>query len=293
MICNICPRQCNIDRSIKKGFCASGETLRVARAALHMWEEPCISGRNGSGAVFFSGCNMRCIYCQNMEISRGRTGKDISTERLADIFLELMDKGADNINLVTPTHFAGSIIKAIESARNRGLTLPVIYNSLGYESVENIKKLEGYIDVYLPDCKYYDDELAEELSFAPGYHETAVNAISQMIAQTGECTFDENGMIRKGVIVRHMVLPGHTKDSISVLNSLYEKFKDSVYISIMSQYTPLVRIEDHPELNRRLTKREYKKVTDHAVSIGIVNGFTQEGDVAKESFIPSFDLEGV
>ena len=228
-----------------------------------------------------------------MEISRGRNGKDISTERLADIFLELMDKGADNINLVTPTHFAGSIIKAIESARNRGLTLPVIYNSSGYESVENIKKLEGYIDVYLPDCKYYDDELAEELSFAPGYHETAVNAISQMIAQTGECTFDENGMIRKGVIVRHMVLPGHTKDSISVLNSLYEKFKDSVYISIMSQYTPLVRIEDHPELNRRLTKREYKKVTDHAVSIGIVNGFTQEGDVAKESFIPSFDLEGV
>ncbi|MBP5746728.1 MAG: radical SAM protein [Lachnospiraceae bacterium] len=293
MNCNICPRQCNIDRSIKQGFCASNDTLRVARASLHMWEEPCISGDNGSGTVFFSGCNLRCIFCQNMEISRGMSGRDISAERLVQIFFELKEKGANNINLVTPTHFSDQIKKAIIMAKDDGFDLPIVYNSSGYESVEVLKNLDGLIDVYLPDCKYYDEDLAMRFSSSPNYHKIAMKAIAEMLRQTKKCSFDDKGIIKSGVIVRHMVLPGHTNDSIRVIDSLYETFKDDIYISIMSQYTPVKMIREYPELNRRLTKREYKKVTDHALMIGITNGFIQDGEVALESFIPAFDCQGV
>ena len=258
-----------------------------------MWEEPCISGDKGSGTVFFCGCNLRCIFCQNMEISRGITGKDISVERLSQIFFELKDKGANNINLVTPTHFSDQIIKAINIAKDEGLNLPIVYNTSGYESVDNLKRFEGLIDVYLPDCKYYDDELAVRFSAAPHYHEIAIKAIAEMVRQTKSCTFDDTGIIKRGVIVRHMVLPGHTSDSIHVIDSLYEHFSDDIFISIMSQYTPIKEIKEYPELNRKLTKREYKKVTDHALMIGITNGFIQDGKVASESFIPAFDCQGV
>ena len=293
MNCNICPRQCNIDRSVKQGFCVSNDTLRVARAALHMWEEPCISGDSGSGTVFFSGCNLRCIFCQNNQISRGVIGKDISVERLSQIFFELKDKGASNINLVTPTHFLDQIKKAIILAKDEGLDLPIVYNSSGYENVDSLKKLEGLIDVYLPDCKYYDEELAIRFSASPNYHKIAMKAIAEMVRQTKKCSFDDKGIIKSGVIVRHMVLPGHTLDSIRVIDSLYDAFKDDIYISIMSQYTPVKEIKEYPELNRRLKKREYQKVTDHALMIGITNGFIQDGEAALESFIPAFDCQGV
>lgn len=293
MICNACPRQCNIDRSEHTGFCGVSDNIRVARAALHFWEEPCISGSEGSGAVFFSGCNLQCVFCQNREISRGKVGKDISAERLCEIFFELQEQGANNINLVTPSHYVNQITKAVEKARARGLSIPFVYNSSAYENVETLKRLEGYIDVYLPDCKYYDDELAVRYSKAPGYWNTALAAIEEMLRQRGKTVFDERGMITSGVIVRHLVLPGHTLDSKNVIRSLHERFKDDIYISVMNQFTPLGGLENYPELNRRVTPREYKKVLDYAIEIGIVNGFMQEGNVAKESFIPAFDLEGV
>lgn len=258
-----------------------------------MWEEPCISGDNGSGTVFFSGCNLRCIFCQNSQISRGMIGKDISVKRLSQIFFELKEKGANNINLVTPTHYSDQIKKAIIMAKDEGLDLPIVYNTSGYESVETLRTLDGLIDVYLPDCKYHDEELAIRFSASPKYHEIAMHAIAEMLRQTKKCTFDDKGIIKSGVIVRHMVLPGHTKDSIRVIDSLYETFKDDIYISIMSQYTPIKEIKEYPELNRKLTKREYQKVTDHALMIGITNGFIQDGEVALESFIPMFDCQGV
>lgn len=292
MICNECPRKCNIDRAKGVGFCSVTETIRVARAALHFWEEPCISGENGSGAVFFSGCNMCCVFCQNKEISEGKIGKDISEERLAQIFLELQEKQANNINLVTPSHYVNPIIRAIDIAKNQGLSIPIVYNSSSYESVETLKKLEGYIDVYLPDCKYYDDEPAIRYSHAKNYHEISLKAISEMLRQTGKAVFDEKGIIKKGVIVRLLVLPGNTVDAKNVLRSLYENFNDNIYVSVMNQYTPIKGVP-FPELKRRVTKREYSKVLDYALELGIVNGFMQEGDVAKESFIPAFDLEGV
>lgn len=293
MKCNSCPRQCNIDRDSAVGFCGVSGKIRVARAALHFWEEPCISGTEGSGAVFFSGCNLQCIFCQNREISRGKVGKDISCSRLAEIFVELQKQGANNINLVTPSHYVNQIIPAIIFSREMGLSVPVVYNSSAYESVETLKKLEGYIDVYLPDCKYWDEELAVKFSRAPAYRDISFAAIGEMLRQTGKAEFDENGLIKKGVIVRHLVLPGHVNDSKKVIGQLYDTFGDDIYISIMNQYTPLADLPDYPELNRKLTGREYKKILDYALDIGIENGFMQEGDVAKESFVPSFDLEGV
>ena len=293
MKCNLCPRQCNIDREKRTGFCGVSGKIRVARAALHFWEEPCISGEEGSGAVFFSGCNLQCVFCQNMDISRGKVGQDISGERLSDIFLELQDKGANNINLVTPSHYVKQIIPALISARENGLRIPVVYNSSAYESVETLKLLEGHVDIYLPDCKYFDDELSVRFSKAPGYRDISLAAISEMIRQTGTPQFDERGLLKRGVVVRHLVLPGHVSDSKKVIGMLHDIFKEDIYISIMRQYTPTVHLPEYPELNRKLTKREYKKVLDYAVDIGIVNGFMQEGDVAKESFIPDFNLEGV
>ena len=292
-LCNDCPRRCNVDRNIHKGYCRSGNTVKVARAALHMWEEPCISGKNGSGAIFFSGCNMQCVFCQNKDIASGEIGKEITIERLAQIMIELQDKNANNINLVTPSHYVNQIVEAIKLAKRDGLSIPIVYNTSAYETAENLKKLEGLVDVYLPDCKYYDDELAVSYSKAPEYHSISLKVIAEMLRQTGKVVFDEDNIIKKGVIVRHMVMPGHTKDSKSVIKAIFEEFGADVYVSIMSQYTPLKQVENYPELNRRITTREYDKVLSYALDIGLVNGFFQDMDVAEESFIPLFDLEGV
>lgn len=292
--CTLCPRKCGMDRLAgKTGYCGMDSTLRAARAALHMWEEPCISGEQGSGAVFFSGCGLRCCFCQNREIAIGEHGTVISPERLADIFLELQKKGAANLNLVTGSHYVPHIVYALEHARKSGFSLPVIYNSSGYERVETLRMLEGYVDVYLPDMKYMDARLSGFFSHAADYPETAAGAIKEMVRQTGYCVFDEKGYIQKGTIVRHLILPGHTANSIAVLKFLREKFGDSIYLSIMNQYTPVYEQVRWPELNRKVTAREYEKVLNAALDLGIENGFFQEGETAGESFIPSFDCEGV
>ena len=292
--CSLCPRQCHVNRiSGKKGYCGMGSSIRAARAALHMWEEPCISGEKGSGAVFFSGCGLRCCFCQNRDIAIGDRGKEVSVERLADIFLELEQKGAANLNLVTGAHYVPQIIHALELARKKGCKLPVVYNSSGYEKVETLKLLEGYVDVYLPDMKYMDAKLAADFSHAPDYPEVAENAIREMVRQTGACVFGEEGYIRKGTIVRHLILPGHTKNSIAVLQYLHETYGDNIMISMMNQFTPVWKQEKFPELNRKVTKREYEKVLNIALELGIENGYFQEGETAKESFIPAFDEEGI
>lgn len=292
--CTLCPRNCHADRlSGKVGYCGMSSAVFAARAALHMWEEPCISGKRGSGAVFFSGCSLRCCFCQNREIAIGDCGKEISTKRLADIFLELEQKGAANLNLVTGTHFIVQILLALEDARRRGFALPVVYNCGGYEKTETLKLLKGYVDVYLPDLKYLDEKLAKAFSHAPDYPEIAMTAIEEMVSQTGECRFDREGYIRKGTIVRHLILPGHTRNSIRVLEYLHKTYGNRIYISIMNQYTPVFRQEHYSELNRKVTSREYAKVLNAAVELGIENGFFQEGETAKESFIPAFDYEGV
>ena len=292
--CCLCPRKCYADRTAgKTGYCGMDQTVRVARAALHMWEEPCISGSRGSGAVFFTGCNLRCCFCQNRDIAIGDSGLEITINRLAEIFLELQEKGAANINLVTGTHYIPQIIAALKIAKEKGMNLPVVYNCGGYESVEALKMLEGYIDVYLPDYKYAQSELARKYSHASDYPQTALRAIGEMLRQTGSAQFDENGYIRRGTIVRHLILPGHTKNSKEALTVLHQTYGNQIYISIMNQYTPIFKQKEYMELNRRVTKREYEKVLDYAFEIGIENGFFQDGETARESFIPAFDYEGV
>lgn len=314
--CKLCPRKCSADRrvagsSVNTGVCGQSEKIKIARAALHYWEEPCISGKNGSGAVFFSGCSLKCVFCQNREISAGGLGREISIERLGEIFLELQEKGAENINLVTPTHFIPQIRDALDLVREC-LKLPVVYNSSGYENVESLKLLDGYIDIYLPDFKYADKGLAAELSKAGDYPECALSAIDEMVRQVsgkknpegcspdGICSFDNRGMMHKGVIIRHLVLPGHVHNSQDVLKLLHERYNSTLYYSIMNQYTPPsdkaildALYKDHPELTRKLTKREYEKTIDYALSLGITRAYIQEGGTASESFIPIFDLEGV
>ena len=259
-----------------------------------MWEEPCISGESGSGAVFFSGCNLRCVYCQNSKISSALVGQEVSVKRLAEIFINLQSQNANNINLVTPSHYTGQIIEAISIARAAGLTIPIVYNSSSYENADTIRQLKDYVNVYLPDCKYYSDERAVKYSSAPRYHEISLKAIDEMLNQTGEASFDENGMIKSGVIVRHLILPGGIKDSKRVIKSLWEHFGNRIYYSIMNQYTPMPGIEDkYPELAVKIKSREYDEVLDYALDLGIENGFMQEGGTAEESFIPEFDLTGV
>lgn len=260
---------------------------------MHMWEEPCISGDRGSGAIFFSGCGLRCCFCQNREIALGHSGKRITTERLSEILLKLQENNAANINLVTGAHYIPQIIESLDMAKKRGFSLPVVYNSSGYESVEALKLLDGYVDVYLPDYKYDDSNLAKQFSKAPDYPQKARLAIKEMFRQTGECQFDEAGYIKKGTIVRHLILPGHTKNSIAAIKYLHQTYQDQIYISIMNQFTPIYEQEIYKELNRKVTKREYEKVLNAVLEMGIENGFFQEGDTAKESFIPSFDYEGV
>lgn len=292
--CSLCPRECHVNREDKKrGYCGMDSRIYAARAALHMWEEPCISGEKGSGAVFFSGCGLRCIFCQNREIAIGKDGKEISVEKLGEIFLNLEKQGAANINLVTGAHYVPQIREALSIAKEKGLSVPVVYNSSGYEKVETLKLLEGYVDVYLPDFKYMEASLAEAFSNAPDYPERAKEAIEEMVRQTGKCVFNEEGYIEKGTIVRHLILPGHTVNSKKVVDYLHNTYGNKIFISIMNQYTPVYEQKVYKELNRKVTEREYKKVLDHALEIGVENGFWQKGDTAKESFIPAFDYEGI
>lgn len=335
--CMACPRECGADRTSGTGFCGAGALPKIARAALHFWEEPCISGVNGSGTVFFSGCSLRCVYCQNRKIALGDVGTTVSVERLSEIYLELQGQGAHNINLVTPAHETDAVIQSLERAKRQGLRVPVVYNTGSYEKVENLKRLEGLVDVWLPDLKYFSSELSARYSSAPDYFEVAKNAIAEMYRQAGKPVFvprksDEDGgqadqqtvekvyvrqdegvqvqsgaeveeqedaelqLIKKGVIVRHMVIPSHIADSKKIIEYLYRTYGDAIFISIMSQYTPVIDAETakaYPELARKLTEREYDSVVDYAIELGVENAFIQEGDVAEESFIPAFDGTGV
>lgn len=292
--CLLCPRKCGINRRTgQTGVCGVSSEIKVARAALHYWEEPCISGKRGSGAVFFSGCSLHCVFCQNREISDGKAGKVISKERLSDIFMELAGKGANNINLVTPGQYIPDIVWAVNDARSRGMKLPIIYNTSGYENMTELKLLEGIVDVYLPDFKYMDSTLSARYSRAKDYPSVAKQALSEMVRQQPDVVIDDaTGLIQKGVIVRQLLLPGHVNDAKAVLKYLYDTYRDHVYISMMSQFTPIA-LKDYPEINRTVTKREYERLVNYALEIGITNAFIQEGDVAKDSFIPAFDCEGV
>ena len=292
--CLLCPRKCGINRRTgQTGVCGVSSEIKVARAALHYWEEPCISGKRGSGAVFFSGCSLHCVFCQNREISDGKEGKVISKERLSDIFMELAGKGANNINLVTPGQYIPDIVWAVNDAKSRGMKLPIIYNTSGYENVTELKLLEGIVDVYLPDFKYMDSTLSARYSRAKDYPSVAKQALSEMVRQQPDVVIDNaTGLIQKGVIVRQLLLPGHVNDAKAVLKYLYDTYRDHVYISMMSQFTPIA-LKDYPEINRTVTKREYERLVNYALEIGITNAFIQEGDVAKDSFIPAFDCEGV
>jgi len=287
--CCLCPRECNVDRRRTKGVCGSEIKATVALAALHLWEEPCISGVNGSGAVFFSGCALHCVYCQNARISGGTKGETVSSERLSEIFFELSEKNADNINLVTGDHFIPEIARAITLAKDKGFNKPFIYNCSGYEKKEALRLLDGLIDVYLPDLKYMEGDIALRYSRAADYPIVAKEALSEMVRQCPSPEFDGNGLIKKGVIVRHLLLPGHVTNGKKVLSYLYDTYGDSIYISIMSQYTPIGGIEKNfPELNRRVTRSEYDRLIDYAIELGIENAYIQDRSVAKESFIPDF-----
>ncbi len=298
--CTLCPRQCHADRlSGTPGFCRQGMEITAARAALHFWEEPCISGSSGSGAVFFSGCSLQCVFCQNHSIALGRTGRTLSQERLSRIFLELQEKGAANINLVTAGHFVPQICLALEQAREWGLSIPVVYNSSGYEEVSSLRLLEGLVDIYLPDLKYRSSSLSARYSHAPDYFEKAAPAISEMFRQVKRPVFDpDSGLMKRGVIVRHLLLPGETGDSKKILRYLHDTYGNDIYVSIMNQYTPLEHLAELPDpdrsrLQRTVTPEEYERVLDFAEKIGIENGFRQEGGTAAESFIPAFDGEGL
>ena len=292
--CTLCPRECNVDRKNGiPGYCGvAGTGIIGARAALHMWEEPCISGEEGSGTVFFSGCPLRCVYCQNYDIAHAERGIEISVERLAEIFLELQEKKANNINLVTPTHYSIEAAQAVRIAREKGLTIPVVYNCSGYEKVETLKLLEGIVDIYLTDFKYMDKTIAKRYSHAENYPEVAKMALEEMVRQCGQPEFDERGMMTKGVIVRHLLLPGQMQNGKDVVKYLYETYGDRIFISLMIQYTPLPHVAAYPEINRKVTEEEYDELVDYAIDMGVENGFIQEGETAEESFIPDFDNEG-
>mgnify|MGYP000616907591 CR=1 FL=1 len=290
--CTLCPRQCKADRAAgQTGFCGAGHTLKAARAALHFWEEPCISGTRGSGTVFFSGCNLRCVFCQNHEISRSKLGKTVSVERLADIFLELQDKGVHNINLVTPTHYTDAIVAALQRAK---LRIPIAWNSSGYDSVESLKKLEGLVRIYMPDFKYMDSQLAKRYSAAPDYPETAKAAIREMFRQTGPFLLDDEDMLQSGVLIRHLILPGAEDNSRAVIDFVAENFPgDDILFSLMAQYTPMPNAERFPELQKTVSAETNDALVEYMSLRGIENGFWQEPCSATDDMIPDFDLTGV
>lgn len=291
-VCTLCPRRCGADRELSSGYCGADATVRVARAAPHFWEEPFLSGKNGSGTVFFTGCQLRCVYCQNREISRGKAGKPVSVRQLSDIFLSLQEQGVHNINLVTPDLYLPQIAEAIRLAKGEGLILPVVMNCSGYETVEMLRSVEGLIDVYLPDFKYSSPLPAKKYSAAADYPQVAKAALEEMVRQQPRIRKNRQGMLRAGVVVRHLLLPGHVSDSKRVLAYLHQTYGDRIFISIMSQFTPF-GLESVPELNRRVTEEEYGELVDFARRLGIRRAFIQEGSAASESFIPPFDGEGV
>ena len=289
--CTICPHKCGINRlEGNKGRCKCDDKLKIALASLHMFEEPCISGENGSGTVFFSNCNLNCIYCQNYEISNLGKGKEITVDHLAEIFLKQQKKGAHNINLVTPTMYVYQIIEAIKIAKLKGLNIPIIYNSNGYENVETIHLLNGYIDVYLPDLKYYTNELSKKYSKVDNYFETATNAIREMYNQVGMAQFDKDGLIKKGVIIRHLVLPNHLQNTKNILKWIKNNMPNDIYVSVMAQYFPTYKAKEDDLINRKLNKKEYKEVLDYLYSLYLENGYIQELGEHEEEYVPNFDL---
>lgn len=291
--CHLCPRNCGVNRNISEGFCGCSSTLKAARAALHHWEEPCISGIRGSGAVFFSGCTLKCCFCQNYLISQGNLGKEITPKHLGEIFLSLQEQGAHNIDLITATQFLPLILPALDLVKHK-LHIPVVYNCGGYEKKETLALLKDYIDIYLPDLKYYSSVLSKRYSKAENYFEVASLAILSMIEQTGGLEYDQHGILQKGVIIRHMVLPGCKDDSIQLLHWMKDTLPEGNYLlSLLSQYTPFYKSCEYPEINRRITTYEYNKVLDTAIALGLTDGFMQEKSSAKEEYTPPFDLEGI
>ena len=289
--CMLCPRNCRVDRNRGElGFCKASNKMKIAKAYPHMWEEPCISGDDGSGTIFFSNCNLGCLYCQNYYISEDGNGVEIDIDKFSDICLDLQNRGVNNINLVTPTHYIPLIIQGIKLAKGRGLNIPIIYNSSGYEKVDTIKLLDGVIDVYLPDFKYYSNEFAIKYSNCPNYFKYASESLKEMVRQKPKCIFDENGNIISGVIVRHLLIPNMENDTKKILNYLYHEYKDNIYISIMNQYTP-VRKCKYYELNIKVSDKVYDDIIDYAWNIGIKNAFIQEGETQSESFIPKWDFK--
>ena len=294
LACFLCPRRCGANRWVGElGQCGADANLHVARAALHFWEEPSISGKNGSGAVFFSGCNLSCVYCQNYEISHLGFGEKITPKRLSSIFLELQAQGAHNINLVTGTHFVPQIAYALSVAKRHGLAIPVVYNTSAYELPDTLKQLEGLVDIYLPDLKYKKASVSQKYSSAPDYFEIASAAIDCMVKQVGPPQFAQNGLLKKGVIVRHLMLPGQLFDSKHIVEYLYATYRDSIFISLMNQFTPNGRLLQYPELCRPLVPSQYEAMINFAVDLGVKNAYVQEGGTVSESFVPLFDLTGV
>ena len=291
--CTLCPKNCKVNRNEKIGFCGAGIKIRVALVSLHKWEEPCISGKNGAGTIFFSHCNLKCVYCQNFKISSENFGKEISVERLAEIFIEQQQRGANNIELVTPTHYAPQICATVDIAKTRGLNIPVVYNTNSYENLSTLELLKNRVDIFLPDLKYFDDTAAKTFSNAPNYFAVATAAIKKMFELVGECKFDSEGNLQRGVIVRHLILPNFRKDSFKILDWLKKTFDDKIFISLMNQYTPLFRAKDFKKINRRLTTFEYDSVVNYALDIGIKNCYIQVGKTADEKFVPNFDGSGI
>ena len=292
--CTVCARNCSVNRAYGNlGFCKSGASIKLAKAYGHMWEEPCISGKNGSGTVFFSNCNLRCVFCQNHDISQENIGKEVSIKRLSEIFLEQQARGFHNINLVNPTHYIPQIISALDIAKSKGLSIPVVYNSNGYENIESIKKLKGYVDVYIPDLKYFNDKYAIKYSKAPNYFNIASNTILEMVNQVGECEFDDEGIMTKGVIIRHLMLPGLLFDSKKVVDYIYKTFGDKVYLSLMNQYTPMFKAKDYPEIDKPLNPKHYDSLIDHCIDLGYKNAFIQESGTNNTTYVPDFNLQGI
>ena len=289
-ICNSCPRKCNIDREQKTGVCGAPEKYKLARAALHFWEEPCISGEKGSGTVFFSGCSLKCVFCQNFEISRNAFGKEISEERLIEIFKELEAQGAHNINLVNPTHYSHQLSQTLKKYTPQ---IPVVWNTGGYDSVESLQKLDGLADIYLADIKYVSESVSKKYSGAENYFSVASEAVLEMQRQVGENIFDENGIMQKGVIIRHLVLPGNVSQAMRVMDWIKANLPEDTVLSLMSQYTPCGKASEYPTINRKLSIREYDMVIDYAEKLGFENAFIQEIDSSSTEFIPEFDLRGI
>ena len=291
--CELCPRRCKVDRYKNVGFCGAGEKIKVALVSLHQWEEPCLIGKNGAGTIFFSYCNLRCCFCQNYQISQKNYGIEVDIKRLSEIFIEQQERGAANIELVTPTHYVPQIIEALNIAKSYGLTLPILYNSNGYENVETIELLRGYVDIFLPDLKYFNDDTAIKYSAAPNYFKIATLSINKMFKLVGRVKFNSDGQLKSGVIVRHLILPNHRHESMKIIDWLYNNFGDDIYISLMNQYTPMFNAAKHKKINRHLTTFEYDSVVNYAVDLGIKNCYIQIGKTASKDFVPSFDGGGV